>query len=114
MHILYPTVPSASPVDFRVVSTSPFSVSLEWGSVPCLKRNGQITSFVLQCLGNERNEILSVDSIENREITIDNLTTLTNYSFQIAAMTSAGTGVYSDVLTTNTGLNKIIVYYNER
>ena len=97
------TVPSASPIDLTVVSISAFSVSLEWGHVPCLHRNGQITGYVLQYLGNGRNETLSIESTQNRNATIANLTTLTNYSIKIAAITSARVGVYSDSLTTETG-----------
>ena len=73
----------------------------------CILRNGDITSYTVQYreLGSENIQTVNVT---DRTITISGLTTSTTYTYQVAAMNSAGIGVYSDLnnITTDSKLKE--------
>ena len=61
----------------------------------CILRNGDITGYTVQYreMGSESIQTVNVT---DRTITISGLTTSITYTYQVAAMNSAGIGVYSD------------------
>ena len=77
------------------------SITVQWGAVPCIHRNGDITGYSVQygMVGSESTQNMSVSG---DNATISNLAPSTKYIVQIAAMNDAGTGEYSDPVTTNT------------
>ena len=76
------------------------AITVQWGPVePCDQQNGAITGYSVR-YGSE-NISISGDS-SGGMTTITGLTPSTTYYIQMAAETSAGTGVYSDPLTTET------------
>ena len=77
------------------------SITVQWGAVPCIHRNGDITGYSVQygVLGSESTQTMSVSGAN---VTISNLAPSTKYIVQVAAMNDAGTGEYSDPVTTNT------------
>ena len=100
--LLYSTlkVPSAPPTDVIVSVDSGTSITLQWGPVECTDQNGEIIGFSVRYWDNER------DSEGDRTIkmvpgdssggmtTISGLNIRTVYTFEVAAVTSAGTGIY--------------------
>ena len=87
-HVLYTAAPSAPPVDLMVSSTSPTSISLSWGEVPCLDRNVDgITGYQIVI------RTTSDDVIRGRErdhstriFTANGLIPRTNYTFEVNAL----------------------------
>ena len=98
------TVPSAAPSSVRVSVESSTAISVQWGPVePCADQNGPITGYSVRYgevgSGSTQNKTVSGNSIMT---TISGLTKETVYTVEVAAETSAGTGVYSLPLTIQT------------
>ena len=86
-HVLYTVAPSAPPADLMVSSTSPTSITISWGVVPCLDWNvDKITEYQIVT------RTTSDDMIRGRErdhstrmFTDDRLIPRTNYTFEVNA-----------------------------
>ena len=78
-------------------SGHPSSITVHWGEVPCLHRNGQITGYRVKAVRNGMTE--KSINVATRQATISGLSPSTLYTVQVAADNGAGTGPYS------TGIN---------
>ena len=100
------TDPSAPPSSVRVSFILPTNITVQWGAVNCRDQNGEITSYSVRYgeLGSSEPSEKKVSGNSSRGmITIsDELALKTKYTVEVAAETSAGTGVYSDPLTFET------------
>ena len=96
-----PPAPSAAPNSVSVSEVTSSSITVQWGAVPCIHRNGDITGYSVQygVLGSESIQTMFVSG---DNVTISNLASSTKYIIQVAATNDAGTGEYSDPVTTNT------------
>ncbi|CAI8033621.1 Receptor-type tyrosine-protein phosphatase delta [Geodia barretti] len=99
--------PSALPSSVRVLVNSSTSIIVQWGPVECRHQNGEITGYWVR-YGEEgsseeaRNvQMVSGDS-SGGMTTVSGLTRETVYTVQVTAVTSSGTGVYSDPLIIKT------------
>ena len=87
--------------------SSSTSISVQWDSVECRHQNGEITSYSVRygeegsSEGDRTVQSVSGDS-SGGTATITELTKETVYTVEVAAVTSAGTGVYSDLWTIQT------------
>ena len=80
------------------------AITVQWGPVePCAAQNGPITGYSVRYgeMGNENTQNKTVSG-DSSMTTISGLTKETVYTVEVAAETSAGTGVYSDPLTIQT------------
>ena len=96
--------PSAPPTSVGVSEVTSFSITVQWGPVDCIHRNGNIRGYSIQ-YGEKRSgnkQTLSVSGGDVTKATISGLNFSTTYSIQVAAVTSAGTGPYSDAITNET------------
>ena len=80
------------------------SITVQWGPVDCIHRNGDITGYSVR-YGSETVSV-SGDSSGGMYV-ISGLMPSTTYSIQVAAETSAGTGPYSDLRIVNTNSEEI-------
>ena len=87
--------PSSPPSSVSVSEVTSSSITVQWGPVDCIHRNGDITGYSVQ-YGSE-NVSISGDSSGGMYV-ISGLMPSTTYSIQVAAETSAGTGPFSTVL----------------
>ena len=73
------------------------SITIQWGAVPCIHRNGDITGYSVQygVLGNESTQTMSVS---RTSASITGLIESTTYTIEVAAVNDAGIGVYSEPL----------------
>ena len=101
--LLYSTlkVPSAPPTDVIVSEVSVTSITVQWGPVECTDQNGEIIGYSVRYWDNERDsegdktvKMVPGDS-SGGMTTISELNIQTVYTFEVAAVTSAGTGIYS-------------------
>ena len=74
------------------------TVTVHWRPVDCIHHNGDITGYTVQYGGVGSGNLMTVDVSESivTEANITNLTSSTAYFFQVAAVNSAGIGIYSD------------------
>ena len=105
-HSLTLSAPSAPPSSVRVLVNSSTAISVQWGPVePCSDQNGPITGYSVRYgemgSGSTQNKTVSGDS-SGGMTTISELTKETVYTVEVAAETSAGSGVYSIPLTIQT------------
>ena len=70
------------------------SITVQWGAVDCIHRNGDITGYSVRY--GVQPEIVSGGGAS--QTTISGLTPSTEYSIDVAAVNSAGTGDYSNVI----------------
>ena len=86
-----------------VTGRSSTSITVQWGPVDCIHRNGEITGYSVQYgevgSGSTQLQTMPVSGGSATEATISGLMSSTTYSIQVAAETSAGTGPYSDLQT---------------
>ena len=96
--------PSLPPTSFQVNDSASSSVTVEWGAVNCSHRNGDITAYSVRygVQGNGSIHTVNVSGDTTTNATISGLTPSTKYVIDIAAMNSAGIGVYSHPLTVET------------
>ena len=81
------------------------AISVQWGPVePCADQNGPITGYSVRYgeMGSGSTQNKTVSGEDSRMTTIYGLTKETVYTVEVAAETSAGTGVYSLPLTIQT------------
>ena len=89
------TVPSAPPSSVMVTDVTSTTITVQWGPVPCIHQNGAITGYSVRY--GEIGETLTTINVTGASAmqTISNLVPSTNYSIEVAAGNSAGTGNYS-------------------
>ena len=109
-----PPAPSAAPTNVDVSEVTSSSITVQWGIVPCIEQNGDITGYIVQ-YGSETQ---SVSGGSVTETTISNLTPSTTYNVRVAAVNDADTGPYSSNISIMTlgiscsidGLEYTIIY----
>jgi len=88
------------------MATSPVSILIHWGRVPCINRNSNITGFTVHYNsdgGSTVNVSVSGTGQSERTYTATLLVPSTNYSIQVAAITSTGiTGPFSTTVNETT------------
>ena len=86
------SAPSAGPSSVSVADVTSSTITVMWGSVPCIHQNGDITGYLVQyrAVGSENKE--TVETSET-EITLLSLTPDTDYEISVAAVNTEGTGV---------------------
>ena len=88
----YSVVPSAPPNNLRVTNYDSRSVHLSWDPPPAEQHNGQLTGYIIKVkyqIGTEARSPLTADGTSKR---VDGLKPNTKYTFQVRAMTAAGSG----------------------
>ena len=83
-----------------------YSITLQWETVPCEHRNGDITGYSVKygemgSLDNASETLINITGTSVTEATISNLMLDTNYFIQVAAVNNAGTGVFSNAIITS-------------
>ena len=92
--------PSAPPEGVTADGMST-SITVQWGSVPCIHQNGVITEYSVR-YGVEGSGSPQTVTATGNGATISDLTPSTNYTVQVAAVNSAGVGEYSVPIIVNT------------
>ena len=92
--------PSTAPTCVSVSEVTSTSITVQWGEVDCIHSNGDITGYtVLYAVQvNGSIQTVSVSGGGSTQTIISGLTPSTNYSIEVAAVNSVGTGVYSNVI----------------
>ena len=96
--------PGVPPPDLITKAVSYDTVQIVWGEIPCIKRNGLITGYVINVSldGEVVTSISSVGSSTNT--TVSSLLPLRTYSVSVAALSDQGTGPLSSPVLVTTPL----------
>ena len=90
-----PPAPSAPPTSVSVPDLTSSSITVQWGPVDCIHRNGDITGYTVRVRASgEAERTVSVDE-SVRETTMSGLTPFTEYTVSVAAENNVDIGVYS-------------------
>ena len=100
LYTTIPPAPSAAPTSVRVSEVTSSSITVQWGAVDCIHRNGDITGYSVRygVQGSGSTQAMSVSGSSVTEATISGLTPSTNYSIEVAAVNSVGSGTYGTLL----------------
>ena len=90
-----PTAPSAAPTSVSVSVINSTAITVQWGAVPCIEQNGDITGYIVR-YGTQTQ---SVSGGSVTETTISNLTPSTTYNIEVAAVNDADTGPFSSIIS---------------
>ena len=92
------TAPSAAPTSVRESEVTSSSITVQWGAVDCIHHNGDITGYSVRygVQGSGSTQTRDISGGSATEATISSLMPSTTYYIQVAAVNSAGIGVYSD------------------
>ena len=73
------------------------SITVQWGSVPCIHQNGAITGYSVQygVMGSGNTENMTVNGASTTQTTISGLNPSTTYSIRVAAVNNQLIGTYS-------------------
>ena len=96
--------PTAPPILVNTTTTST-TITVQWGPVDCIHRNGDITGYSVCVMRNEVLKNISTSG-DIRNATISSLHPFTEYNISVAAVNSIGTGVYSDHFVATTERNQ--------
>ena len=86
------TAPSAAPNSVSVSEVTSSSITVQWGTVPCIHRNGHITGYSVQygVVGSESIQTMTVSGVVSGGMyKVSELKQLTNYTIEVAAVNSA-------------------------
>ena len=88
---------SAAPTSVRESGVTSSSITVQWGAVDCIHHNGDITGYSVRygIQGSGSTQTRDVSGGDTRQTTIPGLNPSTTYSIEVAAVNSAGIGVYS-------------------
>ena len=92
--------PSAPPTSVSTSDVTSSSITVQWGAVDCIHHNGDIAGYSVQygVEGNNSTNTTTVSGGTTTKATLSGLQPATNYEIEVAAVSSAGTGVYSHSL----------------
>ena len=95
-----PPAPSAAPTPMSLGSTTS-NITVQWGAVDCIDHNGDIAGYSVRygvqgTVEGDRTVKMATRDSSGRMYTISGLSAATVYTVEVAAVNSAGTGIYSD------------------
>ena len=84
--------PSGSPGGLSVRHSLPTTAELSWSAVPVEKQNGVVTGYKVKVVGPDSPGDIPVHGAGTTSVQIPRLRAFTSYTFNVSAMTKAGTG----------------------
>ena len=102
-----PPAPSAPPTSVSTSDVTSSSITVQWGAVDCIHRNGDITGYSVRygvqgSAEGDRTVVMASGDSSGGMYEISGLTPSTTYTIEVAAVNSAGTGDYSNSFTAET------------
>ncbi|XP_065894463.1 complement receptor type 2-like isoform X2 [Dysidea avara] len=98
-------VPAAAPRNVEVQSLFPASVIVSWKSPPGRHHNGLLTGYIIHYFKDESDETETFANTTTH--IISGLISATNYTIQVAAVNSNGTGPFSVPTVAQSGKGKV-------
>ena len=96
------TVPTRGPSAVRRGTVTASSITVHWGEVSCLDRNGNITGYIARAVRIEMTEGTASVGGGARQATVSGLAPSMMYTIYVAAMNGAGYGLHSSGISVRT------------
>ena len=98
--MLFHAVPYVPPSFVIVSHVTGTTITVQWGRVNCSYHNGQLTGYSVRygIQGNQNTQTMNISAASADMATISNLMVSTTYEIEVAAVNSAGTGMFSPVM----------------
>ena len=100
---------SGPPQSVMMSSVTSSSITVQWGRVSCIDRNSEITGYTVRYgqTGSTTTVMESVSgtSDSDRMFTASGLIPRTSYTFEVAAVSSEGTGLFSTGIVMETSVH---------
>ena len=103
--LLHTTAPSGPPQSVMMSSVTSSSITVQWGCVTCIDRNSEITGYTVRYGRPGSTTVMESvlgTSDSDRVFTASGLIPHTSYTFEVAAVSSEGTGPFSSRITVMT------------
>ena len=91
-HTCTDPAPSVSPDGLNVSHSLPTKAELSWCLLPVEKQNGVITGYKIQVVGPDSSREFPIQGADATSVILSGLRPFTSYTFNVSAMTKAGTG----------------------
>ena len=102
--MLSSTAPTGAPDGVSEGPVTVNSITVQWGEVPCIDRNGEITGYTVEVTLSGM--VVATENVNDgsaRRVTASGLTPATEYTVTVAAVNSVGTGPFSGITITTAG-----------
>ena len=102
--VLSSTAPTRAPDGISEGPVTANSITVQWGEVPCIDRNGEITGYTVDVTLSGM--VVATENVNDgsaREGTVSGLTPSTAYTVTVAAVNSVGIGPFSGITITTAG-----------
>ena len=100
--------PSSPPQSVTVMAVDPSSLRVTWQQPPEIDHNGPLTGYQIRY--GQVGRSTSTVSTSSTSYTLTGLTTYVQYTVQVAAVNSDGTGPFSSSLTSLSGQDSMLFY----
>ena len=96
----FPPAPSAAPTSVSVFEMTSSSITVQWGAVDCIHRNGDITGYLVRygvqgSVEVDRTVEMASGDSSGGMYKISGLSAGTLYTIEVAAVNNGGTGDYN-------------------
>ena len=99
----FSSAPTDSPMP-REDTVKAISITIQWGEVPCLDRNGEITGYIVEArINGTLIRTVNVNG-DAREATVSGLTPSTEYTVSLQPVNSAGSGPIRSIAIETPGM----------
>ena len=105
-----PPAPSAPPTSVRVSEVTSSSITVQWGPVDCIHRNGDITGYSVRFRKTMAGPMQDINVSGVTEYTITGLMPSTTYIVRVGAVNSAGRKFSDSVNTMTEGIHRNVSY----
>ena len=101
-YVFYFIAPSSAPTSVNISDMTATNITVQWEPVNCIDRNGNITSYALRYRVQNTTVFQTLVVPKVYRAVLSNLKSSTSYEIEVAAVNSAGRGVYSSITVGNT------------
>ena len=100
--VLSSTAPTGAPDGVSEGPVTANSITVQWGEVPCMDRNGEITGYTVEVTLSGM--VVATENVnDGSRGTVSGLTPATAYTVTVAAFNSVGSGPFSGITITTAG-----------
>ena len=110
MYTAIPPAPSAPPTSVSVSEVTSSSITVQWGPVDCIHRNGDITGYSVRYRKTMTGPLQDIPVSSVTEYTITGLMPSTAYNVRVGAVNSAGRMFSARLDTMTEGTHKNASY----